>query len=265
MSVPAKSEMTAQRWLEDEDGRKAQLAKGLLATVEHVDQALARSGVGAAQQNPRERGMAAYLRSVELRPNDRENAIAQLGLRNDSPAMRKLQQRVASSRYAFETLSVIGYQYIRDLHAEGLLYPEIAEDFGIGLNDLLAFMRSHPDAPQDAKVDAAQCADTRIANILREMSTGVKTNRTEVDALKNRGMMELELAKRLSGAWAQHKEEVDAGDVAQATQLHLNISQQVGQAPGRNGRTFDEDGKEIRADGTVEQTPDGVSISFKPS
>ena len=174
-----------------------------------------------------ERGMAAFLEAQLLDKSTQHKELnamlAQLpGEKNETLERLKTMQRQAA--HSTQVLSTVGYDRLRDLHAGGLLLSDIAADLNVNFNDLLAFMRQFPNAEQHAIDDAESCADAQTAQLLHDIESKKKPDTATVDMMKIRANVQLEMNKRLSGKWAQKKEEDRGPSIHNQSQFNVYLN-----------------------------------------
>lgn len=193
-----------------------------------------------------ERGMAAYLQSTQLTQQNRDRALDQILIERDTETHRRLHKVVTQSANSMYILSVIGYDRLRQLHASGALYADIAEDLQVNINDLMAFMRQHPGAADDAKADAETCADSQTAALMREISNLQHPTDQQVNMIKVKSGLQVELNKRLSGRWALREDTIPQ-DGPKASEFNIHIHNQRAQSlppgsgpSGRAARVIDQ-------------------------
>ena len=187
----------------------------LLATDDH------------ARISSAERGMAAFLEAQILDKDIQQKELRSILAEDQSgenETLKRLKdmQRQASS--AAQRLSAVSYDRLRDLHASGLMLSDIAIDLDVNFNDLLAFMRQHPDSERHAVEDAESCADAQTALLLHDIENEKKPTATKVDLLKIRSNVQIEMNKRLSGKWAQRKDDDRPSHVTNQSQFNVFLN-----------------------------------------
>lgn len=192
--------------------------------LEYLQDAVYSCG-GETHETSSQRGLAAYIRSHAYTEHQRQRSVAALleSKLARTPTGKMLAKVAMQSGRAEDILASVGYETLRTLHASGLLYPQIAADLGVNITDLMAFMRQHPTAAEDAKYDAELCADSLTHNLLENIDPTMPFDKSQVEILKIRATVQLELNKRLSGRWAKHSDNPEMTP-GQARSLEINIS-----------------------------------------
>jgi DNA-binding transcriptional MerR regulator len=173
---------------------------------------------------PEEVARRAFNHGALLDPSTRSIALEELTARShlaSTETGRALRNILDNADRAVDVLSLIGYQQLRHLRANGISLSRIAKDLGVNLNDLTAFMSQAPTASEDAMIDEEAYADTKASELLEELETVQPTSNLTTDVLKTRMTLLLEMNKRLSHKWAQRS---DDEIVQRMPTLHINLT-----------------------------------------
>lgn len=203
--------------------------------IQHTQsQALLLADDDHTQLSAADRGLAAFLEAQLLDRKTQQKEL-QLMLQEDNTGenetLKRLRAMQCQAATAAQRLSTVGYDRLRDLHAGGMLLSDIARDLFVNFNDLLAFMRQFPNAEQHAVEDAESCADAQTAQLLHDIENQKKPNQSTVDLMKIRSNVQLEMNKRLSGKWAQRKEDDRATTINNQSQFNVYLNAGGKQVP----------------------------------
>jgi len=124
-----------------------------------------------------------------------------------------------------EQLSSLGYTNVRHLQGEGLTIAEIARDLDMNQLDLMAYMTAHPNALQDATVDAAACADAKIRDFLTQLENEPPRTKFEASRKEIQYKVLLEQVKRISAEWAQFAKRPVEEEAKGGFQLNITLNQ----------------------------------------
>lgn len=159
---------------------------------------------------PEEVARRAFNHGALLDPSTRAAALCELTARSPLASTRTgeaLRAILDNADRAVDILSLVGYNQLRHLRANGFAISRIAKDLGVNVNDLTAFMSQAPTASEDAMIDEEAYADTKANELLEILEEANPTSPFETDILKVRMNLLLEMNKRLSHKWAQRSED----------------------------------------------------------
>ena len=122
-----------------------------------------------------------------------------------------------------ETLSLIGYDNLRLLQAEGITLAEAAKDLNVSLLDLMAFMARHPLAEDHAELDALACADAKMRDYIKDLNNTKFLTKFDADQAKLKMDANLALTKRLSSKWAGLAAKINDANMGSAVGVNINI------------------------------------------
>lgn len=179
---------------------------------------------GELDMPPEEVARRAFNHGALLDPATRGTALTELTARShvsDTPTGKALRQILDNADRAIDILSLVGYQQLRHLRANGIALSRIAKDLGINVNDLTAFMSQAPTAAEDAMIDEEAYADTKANELLEILEDAKPTSNLDTDVFKVRMNLLLEMNKRLSHKWAQRSDEEI---VARMPTLNINLT-----------------------------------------
>lgn len=201
------------------------MASSVLQTTQ--SRALLLAGDDHGRITSAQRGVAAFLEAQLLDETTRQKELRSILSENidgKNKTLSRLKEMQRQSFAAAQRLSAVTYDRIRDLHASGFMLSDIAKDLDVNYNDLLAFMRQYPNSERHAVEDAESCADAQTAELLHHIEDQKKPTTAEVDLLKIRANVQIEMNKRLSGKWAQRKEDDRATHVTNQSQFNVYLN-----------------------------------------
>ena len=165
---------------------------------------------GELDMPPEEVARRAFNHGALLDPSTRSAALTELTARSPLASTKTgeaLRDILDNADRAVDILSLVGYNQLRHLRANGFGISRIAKDLGVNVNDLTAFMSQAPTASEDAMIDEEAYADTKATELLELLESANPSSPFETDILKIRMNLLLEMNKRLSHKWAQRSEE----------------------------------------------------------
>lgn len=186
-----------------------------------LERALERTSSPAEESDPSDIATRALLATTATKPSLQR--VQQEHLIFETPGTktsRALQDIINAQENASHKLSTLGYQNVRHLRSRGLLMVEIARDLDINVNDLMAYMRLHPNSHEDALQDEETCADARTMQLDEWIESYSVMSKFDSEKLKLRTQIQLEMNKRLSAKWALR---TDKDLLASQQASHLSV------------------------------------------
>lgn len=155
-----------------------------------------------------------------LRKQFVDNILDKQPLNKTAISLRKI---LARQDHAHDMLSMLGYDSVRHLQADGQALSEIAHDLDMSILDLMSFMSMHPEAEAHAELDALACADAKMRKYINKLESSKFLTKFDGDKARLELDATLQFCKRLSNQWAGVVQKINEQQLV-ASQVGINIS-----------------------------------------